>query len=138
MKELNDKSIKLSFKLRQLILQGALATPARGAHLGGSLSCIDLLACLTNFWDFNSDVTKRSARLTLSKGHACLALYAFLLENKLISSEEFNSFQKNGSKLLGHPVREESSCIFFSSGSLGIGLSNCIGQAIYMKKFHKE
>lgn len=138
MKELIDKSSKLSFKLRKLILQGALSSPARGAHLGGSLSCIDILACLTNYWNFNSDISKNTARLTLSKGHACLALYSFLLENKLITSEKFSEFQKNGSKLLGHPVRDEKSGIYFSSGSLGIGLSNCIGQALYMSKYHKE
>ena len=138
MKELNDKSKKLSFNLRKLILQGALESPARGAHLGGSLSCIDLLACLTNFWEFNSGITRKSARLTLSKGHACLALYSFLLENELITSKKFAEFQKDGSKLLGHPVRDESSCIYFSSGSLGIGLSNCIGQALYMSKLHNE
>ncbi len=138
MKELNNKSTKLSLKLRKLILQGALISPARGAHLGGSLSCIDVLASLKNFWNFNSKITKKSARLTLSKGHACLALYSFLLENDLITQDVFNAFQKNGSKLLGHPVRDENSCIYFSSGSLGIGLSNCIGQAIYMKKYYQE
>ena len=138
MKELNYKSKELSIKLSKLILKGALYSPARGAHLGGSLSCIDLLACLTNFWDFNSEITEKSARLTLSKGHACLALYSFLLENNLISLEEFKGFQQNGSKLLGHPVRDENSGIYFTSGSLGIGLSNCVGQAIYMKKNYKE
>ena len=138
MKELNEKSTELSLKLRKLILQGALSSPARGAHLGGSLSCVDVLACLTNFWTFNPEITCNSARLTLSKGHACLALYSFLLENKSINLETFERFQENGSKLLGHPVRDESSCIYFSSGSLGIGLSNCVGQAIYMKKYHKE
>lgn len=138
MKKLNEKSTKLSLKLRKLILQGALSSPARGAHLGGSLSCIDILACLTNFWEFNSDITNLSARLTLSKGHACLALYSFLLENSLMSLEKFHSFQENGSKLLGHPVRDEDSGIYFSSGSLGIGLSNCVGQAMYMKKYYKE
>ena len=138
MKELNDKSVKLSLELRKLILQGALNSPARGAHLGGSLSCIDLLACLPNFWDFNSDITRKSARLTLSKGHACLALYSFLLKNNLITFEKFNSFQANGSKLLGHPTRDENSGIYFSSGSLGIGLSNCVGQAIFMKKYYKK
>ena len=138
MKELNNKSTKLSLKLRKLILKGALSSPARGAHLGGSLSCIDLLACFTNYWDFNSTITNKSARLTLSKGHACLALYSFLLENNLITIDTFKGFQENGSKLLGHPVRDEGSGIYFSSGSLGIGLSNCVGQAIYMKKYHKE
>ena len=137
MKKLNDRSTKLSLKLRKLILKGALSSPARGAHLGGSLSCIDILACLTNFWDFNSGITKRSARLTLSKGHACLALYSFLLENNLINMDTFKGFQENGSKLLGHPVRDEKSGIYFSRGSLGIGLSNCVGQSIYMKKYHK-
>ena len=138
MKELNNKSTKLSLKLRKSILQGALLSPARGAHLGGSLSCIDILASLKNFWQFNSEITQKSARLTLSKGHACLALYSFLLENDLITKETFNGFQQNGSKLLGHPVRDEDSGIYFSSGSLGIGLSNCIGQAIYMKKYYQE
>ena len=79
MRELNDKSTKLSLKLRKLILKGALSSPARGAHLGGSLSCIDLLACLTNFWNFNSEITKKSARLTLSKGHACLSTIFFFI-----------------------------------------------------------
>ena len=138
MKKLNYKSKELSIKLRKLILEGALSSPARGAHLGGSLSCIDLLACLTNFWNFNSEITEKSARLTLSKGHACLALYSFLLENNLISLEDFKGFQQNGSNLLGHPVRDENSGIYFSSGSLGIGLSNCVGQAIYMKKKYEE
>jgi transketolase len=138
MNKLNDKSTELSLRLRKLILKGALKSPARGAHLGGSLSCIDLLACLSNFWSFNSDIAKDFARLTLSKGHACLALYSFLLENNLIELDTFEGFQENGSKLLGHPVRDENSCIYFSSGSLGIGLSNCVGQAIYMKKKYKE
>ena len=138
MKELNNKSTKLSLKLRKLILQGALLSPARGAHLGGSLSCIDILASLKNYWNFNSEISQKSARLTLSKGHACLALYSFLLVNDLITKEAFNGFQKNGSKLLGHPVRDVKSCIYFSSGSLGIGLSNCVGQAIYMKKYYQD
>ena len=127
-------TIKVAKELRKLILKGALLTPSRGAHLGGALSCVDILAVLSEMWAFNNQINNSSARLTLSKGHSCLALYSFLLHVGLISKDSFEDFQSNGSNLMGHPIRDVNRGIYFSSGSLGIGLANCVGQAIYMKK----
>ena len=44
------------------------------------------------------------------------------------------SFEKNGSDLLGHPVRNMKKGIEFSTGSLGMGLSLGIGVALSLKK----
>tara|TARA_B100001250_G_C19716388_1_gene751679 strand:+ start:212 stop:1033 length:822 start_codon:yes stop_codon:yes gene_type:complete len=129
-----DVTIKVAKDLRKLILKGAVSTPSRGAHLGGSLSCIDILSVLFGLWSFDNQINNSSARLTFSKGHSCLALYSFLLYVGLLSEDDFDNFQSNGSNLMGHPVRDLDNGIYFSSGSLGIGLANCVGQAIYMKK----
>ena len=56
-------------------------------------------------------------RFILSKGHACLAYYASLFENKLLDKNDLLTFEKNGSDLLGHPVRNMKKGIEFSTGS---------------------
>ena len=73
-------------------------------------------------------------RFILSKGHACLAYYASLFENKFLDKNDLLSFEKDGSDLLGHPVRNMKKGIEFSTGSLGMGLSLGIGVALSLKK----
>ena len=74
----------------------------------------------------------------MSKGHACLAYYASLFENKFLSEKDLISFEKNDSELLGHPVRNMNKGIEFSTGSLGMGLSIGIGVALSLKKRNKK
>ena len=50
-----------------------------------------------------------------------------------MSCSTFNSFQKNGSKLGGHPSRDIMQGITFSTGSLGLGISHAVGQALFLK-----
>ena len=69
----------------------------------------------------------------MSKGHACLALYSALVEKKIIK-KDLETFETDGSYLLGHPIINKLSGIEFSTGSLGMGLSLGIGVAIAAKK----
>ena len=124
---------RLALKIRQRIFQGARSSPARGAHFGASLSCTDILASAATVWSLESTLSSDSTRITLSKGHACLALYALLLEKGLISEHEFASIQTNGSIYPGHPLINRDKQIYFSTGSLGQGLANAVGQALFHK-----
>ena len=121
----SSNAATLSSKIRKHILDAALVTPARGSHLGASLSCTDLLAALATVWTLNSSISPNSLRITLSKGHACLALYSLLLEHAHITLQEFQSIQHNGSLFPGHPLIQRDKQIYFSTGSPGPGCCQC-------------
>ena len=107
---------------------------SNSAHIGGALSLADIFSVL--FSDF-FEITKGAIdndRIILSKGHACLALYSILFENNIISENDMKNFEKPGSNLLGHPVKNKEISIDFSTGSLGMGLGLGIGLAYALKK----
>ena len=70
----------------------------------------------------------------MSKGHACLAYYASLIEYGFIDESEMKKFESDESILMGHPIKNLEKFIDFSTGSLGIGLSIGVGLCIGMKK----
>ena len=125
---------KFSKKLRKNILYMAKVGGSHAAHIGGALSIIDILSTLfSNFFHLEKNSDNRD-RFILSKGHACLALYAILYEKGLINKEHIETFEQSGSDLLGHPVKNRKIGIDFSTGSLGMGLSLATGVAISLKK----
>ena len=127
-------SRNLANRIRLRIISGASSTPSRGSHLGGALSCVDILAAIATTFTLTTEPrSSDESIIVLSKGHACLALYSLLLEIGLMDTDTFNSFQINGSKLGGHPTRDLSQGISISSGSLGLGISHAVGQALYLK-----
>ena len=108
-----------------------------GAHLGGGLSAIDIMAVLygyemnisnENKLDINRD------RFLLSKGHGTLAYYTALYEAGIISKEKLFTFEENGGDLPGQPMRNLDLGIEVSSGSLGMGFPIGIGQALAAKR----
>ena len=54
-----------------------------------------------------------------------------------ISDQELLTFEKDGSILLGHPVKNKEKGIEFSNGSLGMGLSIGVGLALGYKRLKK-
>ncbi len=108
-----------------------------GAHLGGSLSMVELLAVLyagkINYNPGNPEWEERD-RVILSKGHAALALYPALVQAGIIERECLAEFKKNGALLSGHPSLNGLKGIEFASGSLGQGLSLGVGVALALKK----
>jgi transketolase len=94
-----------------------------GAHVGGSLSCVDIMAVL------HLDVMRGDDRFILSKGHASAALYAVLVERGLLDESELDTYAVAGGRLGGHPSTAVPE-VLIGTGSLGHGLSVAAGMAL--------
>jgi transketolase len=107
---------------RRTVIEAALA--ARTAHIGSSLSIVDLLAVLY------SDVLTDDDRFLLSKGHAASALYATLAAHgKLDPEQVVNGYCSDGGEFAGHPERGVAG-IEMTGGSLGHGPAIGVGLAM--------
>ena len=93
-------------------------------HIGGNLSCLDLLLVL------HHDVLGPSDRFVLSKGHCIPIVYAALAKLGFFPEEQLGTLRKFGSPLQGHPDRIRCPGIEAATGSLGQGLSMAVGMAI--------
>lgn len=123
----------VSKNIRKNILAAGYACGVKGGHFGGSLSMADLMTVLYGKvmrYDPRNPTNENRDRLILSKGHCAQALYATLCEFNFISREQLLSFNANGGDFPSHCVRNEALGIELSSGSLGLGLSFAIGQAL--------
>lgn len=119
--------------IRRNILDAGLACGVRGGHFGGSLSMADIMAVLFGkimHYDVKNSADKERDRFILSKGHCAQALYATLYEFGFITHEQLLSFNANGGDFPSHCVRKTEYGIELSSGSLGLGLSFAVGQAL--------
>lgn len=117
--------------VRKRILKMANAC-GRNAHIGGSLSMVDLLTVLYRDvlkYDFSNPASEDRDIFILSKGHCVLALDAVLRECGVINEEEEATFLQDGSKFGSHPVMYVEHGIESSSGSLGQGVSMAVGLA---------
>ena len=141
-REKNIKSIKqMSKRMKFNLLDTALAAGASSSHFGGGLSIIDITATLYgSIMTFNSKDPEWSERdrFILSKGHGVLGYYTALVEAGFIQKEDLLHFEKTGSYLLGHPVKNRAKGIEFSNGSLGMGLALGIGVALTGKRRNKK
>ena len=111
-------------KIRKLILQAA--HHAKHGHIPSAMSIVECIVAIHKKKSKN-DV------FILSKGHGCLAYYAYLAAKKTISIDELYNFGKRGSNLGGHPDKNKVPGIFASTGSLGHGLPIAVGSAIAKK-----
>ena len=125
---------KTSKILRKNILYMAKIGGSNAAHIGGALSIVDVLASLFSGYFYINKESEDRDRFILSKGHACLSLYAILYEKGFIKKKDLETFEQSGSDLLGHPVKNKKIGIDFSTGSLGMGLSLATGVAISLQK----
>ena len=130
-----------SKQIRIKIIETAYFAGSKSAHVGGALSLADILAVLYSkgFIRYNEDPSwDERGRFILSKGHACLAYYSVLRVLNYINDEDLQKFETDGAILLGHPILNKKKGIEFSTGSLGMGLSIGIGQAIAAQKKNKN
>ncbi|MDR0652728.1 MAG: transketolase [Synergistaceae bacterium] len=109
----------------------ALGIGNRG-HLGGSLSCADIVTVLY-FYKMRHSPERRDDpnrdRFIMSKGHSVLAQYAALAEAGYFGKEVLAATKSLGSLLQGHPERQTPG-IEANTGSLGQGLSMGVGMAL--------
>ncbi|MGI6526139.1 MAG: transketolase [Caldicoprobacterales bacterium] len=114
-----------------------------GAHVGGSLSIVELLTALY-FKYLNVDPERPQwedrDRFVLSKGHAAAALIPVLSKRGFIPEEELKTFNHFGSPFAMHPDSNKVTGCDASTGSLGHGLSIAAGMGLaarYLKKDYK-
>ncbi|HEY2857482.1 MAG TPA: transketolase [Terracidiphilus sp.] len=100
-------------------------------HVGGNLSCLDILMTLYH------EVLDPQDAFVLSKGHAAGAVYVTLWSVGALSDDDLRSFHKDGTRLSGHPPLRGIPEILFATGSLGHGLSLSCGLAL-AKKLKQE
>jgi transketolase len=108
---------------------------AGSGHPTSCLSAADIVAVLF-FYAMRYDPyhynNPDNDRFILSKGHAAPLLYAAWHELGLVTDEEILSYRKFGSPLEGHPTRRFKYAET-ATGSLGIGLSVGVGEALCAK-----
>ena len=122
--------------LRRLILETAAAC-GESAHIGGSLSMVELLNVLfgrvLRHRPEQPDWLERDIFI-LSKGHSVLGYFAVLHSYGYFDRATLATFQTNGSALIAHPIKNIPLGIESSNGSLGQGLSYGLGMALGMQK----
>jgi len=113
-----------------------IAAAGKG-HVGGSLSCADILVALYAGGVLRHDCSRPQwpgrDRFIFSKGHAVEALYAVLAQAGFLSPDSLRSYGTDGSSLGGHPDRLVPG-VEVSTGSLGHGLGIGAGLAVAARR----
>ncbi len=118
----SQKFHQLRRRARQRLLR--MHYESRVGHIGGNLSCLDLLLIL------HHQVLGEDDCFILSKGHAAGALYITLWTLGLLAEDELTCFHKDNTRLSGHPPFGGIPDIPFATGSLGHGLPLAAGLAL--------
>jgi transketolase len=121
---------RMALQTRKLIVKSIAC--AGSGHIGGSLSCVEILNVL-----FFATMRRLASpkgwpyldRFVLSKGHAEAAFYSVLSQAGLVDESELWTMRRFGSRLQAHPDPRWLPSIEFPSGSLGQGLSYGCGLA---------
>ena len=127
----SNNDISLVKQLRKEIFR--MMHYSKSSHIGGCLSCIDILYTLYfKIMDCEKIKAKSSDRdiFILSKGHNSAALYATLAYSGFFPKEYLNKYYIDDGILPGHLDMTTVNGIECSSGSLGHGASIGLGFAI--------
>ena len=111
---------------------------AKASHIGSALSIIDILAVLySKILKVSPSNNMNRDRFILSKGHACVGLYAVLAECQFFEKSVLNTYGNNNSILMNH-ISHKVPGVEFSTGSLGHGLPFGVGKAVSAKVSKKK
>lgn len=109
---------------------------ARASHIGSALSISDIVAVLYGHVlrvdPARPDWADRD-RFILSKGHACVAVYAALAARGFFPREHLQNYGADFSNLMSH-VSHKVPGVEFSTGSLGHGLPFGTGKALAARR----
>ncbi len=97
-----------------------IAIEHKDGHIAPAFSVVEIMVALYD------DAAKEEDKILLSKGHACITLYACLRD------KGFNP------TISGHPDIEEEHGVWATTGSLGHGLPIAAGMALARKIKQKE
>lgn len=134
-----ERAVELATMAKRMRLDAldmALSTGTKGAHLGGSLSCMEILAVLYGEvlrLNPKNPEWKERDRFLPSKNHCTLAHFPALVERGFLKREELMDFVKDGGRMTGYPQNVQIG-LEYSGGSLGMAISVGVGIAYS----HKE
>ena len=125
---------RAAVRVRRAILR--MLKPGRSGHIGGALSCADILTALyfkvMRLDPQRPDWPERD-RFVPSAGHKCLALYAALSERGFLDECVLDTYGTHCTNLGGHPDMHKVPGIETNTGALGHGLSIAGGMAMGLK-----
>lgn len=110
---------------------------AKGGHIGGSMSIVEVLAVIYGkYLRFDSSNPKWENRdwFILSKGHSGPAYYATLSLVGFFDKSYLSTLNHDDTKLPSHPDSLKTVGVDCTTGSLGQGISQAVGVALAMKQ----
>ena len=120
-----------ALEIRRGTMAWAINDPEHPYHLGGSLSCAEILAALYNdvmVTGVDGTPWESRDRLVMSKAHASLALYPALAQAGLLSREDLaRGLYGPDAVVFKHPRRDVARGLETSGGSLGMGPAHACG-----------
>jgi transketolase len=112
-------------------------------HIGGPLSAMELtIALYFHVMKVRPEEPQwpERDRFILSKGHSAIGLYTVLALRGFLPIEELKTFDREQSRLQGHPDATKLPGLDASTGSLGqglsVGLGIALGARLRREKFH--
>lgn len=124
----------LARRIRTLALE--MVHRARASHIGSALSIADIVAVLYGRVmqvDPAQPQWPQRDRFLLSKGHACVAVYAALAERGFLPVASLAQYGQDHSMLMNH-ISHKVPGVEFSTGSLGHGLPFGVGKALAARR----
>lgn len=132
------KSQQFAKNVRELALK--MVMRAKASHIGSALSIADIVAVLYSdvlrVDPAQPDMSSRD-RFILSKGHACVAVYAALAEKGFFPAAELETYGQDHSNLMNH-ISHKVRGVEFSAGALGHGLPFGVGKALAAKRLKAD
>ncbi|MDN4018018.1 transketolase [Zwartia panacis] len=135
---LNIDSSDLARRMRVQALQ--MVHRAKASHIGSALSICDIVAVLyaqTLKLAPREPTAPWRDRFILSKGHACVAVYAALAETGFFPIKDLLTYGQDHSALMNH-ISHKVLGVEFSTGSLGHGLPFGAGKALAAKRLKQD
>lgn len=140
-KILSEEEIKAMCKRMRLhAMDMALAAGNRGAHVSGSLSCMEIYAVLYGAilnYDIDNPLWNDRDRFIAGKEHARLAEYPARAEMGFYPVEMLNTYEQNDGLLVGHQLKHELG-VDYASMSLGMEMSFAVGKALIAKQTNQK
>lgn len=129
---------QLAKNIRQLALQ--MVTHAKASHIASALSIADIVATLYGSVlqvDAANPALPDRDRFILSKGHACVAVYAALAAKGFFPVTALETYGQDHSDLMNH-ISHKVLGVEFSTGALGHGLPFGVGKAMAAKRLQAQ
>jgi transketolase len=131
---MTQTTLQLAKEIKTLSLK--MVARAKASHIGSALSIADIVAVLYGSVlkvDPSQPKLASRDRFILSKGHACVAVYAALAARGFFPKDDLLTYGQDHSVLMNH-ISHKVTGVEFSTGSLGHGLSFGVGKALAAKK----